>query len=127
MPGLKVKPPTLATLKNYGLSLREWLDIASRQGGLCPICNEPFGNRKLAIDHEHVRGWRARKHKKGKSGKRVRVRVMAPAERKLHVRGILHSFCNRMVRKWLTLEMALAIAKYLEAHNKRLEEQNARG
>ncbi len=95
-----------------------------RQGWCCPVCTQPFGDRKLAIDHEHVKGWRARKRRKGTKrvgGKRVevRVRVMTPAERKPHVRGVLHMYCNGLIRSWLTLARTKTILAYLEAHESR--------
>jgi hypothetical protein len=123
MPSRKVtvRPPSKATLANYGLTAQDWLDMASRQNCTCPICQQPFGDRKLVIDHEHVRGWKARKGKL-KSGK-VRAkkdqRVMTPAQRKPHVRGILHAWCNGYVRSWLTLARAESILKYLQAHEGR--------
>lgn len=111
------KPPSLGTLRKYGLTPDDWERMCDRQSDICPVCGEPFGNRPLAIDHEHVRGWRARKAPlKGRQRKR---RVMGPEERRKHVRGILHSYCNRFVRKWLTLSRARSIVRYLEAHAER--------
>lgn len=121
----EVRAPSLATLRKYGLDEPAWREICERQGWRCPICSEPFGDRLLAIDHEHVAGFKARKRRKGKKrgedGKRieVRVRVMPPEERSRHVRGVLHSFCNRFVRRWLTIDRAQRILQYLEAHRER--------
>lgn len=117
-------PPTKGTLRKYGMTEDDWATICARQGFRCPVCSEPFGGRKLAIDHEHVAGFRARKRRKskrGRSGKRsnVRVRVMMPEERKEYVRGILHAWCNRFVRRWLTLPRARTILNYLEDHDRR--------
>ena len=92
--------PTKATLRKYGMNLDHWLELAIAQGFTCPVCGQPFGERKLAIDHAHVKGFRK----------------MAPSGRRLHVRGVLHSFCNRYVRGWLTLARAKSIVDYLEAH-----------
>lgn len=121
-------PPTKATLRKYGLDLADWREMCRRQFWTCPICCQPFSDRKLAIDHEHVKGFRARKRRKGKrkrNGVRadVRVRVMRPEERREFVRGILHAWCNRFVRKWLTLPRARSIVAYLEAFEAR---RNAR-
>ena len=44
---------------------------------------------------------------------------MPQSERAAHVRGVLHSFCNRFVRRWLTLERAASILKYLQDHERR--------
>ncbi len=46
---------------------------------------------------------------------------MEPAERRRYVRGILHSYCNRFVRTWLTLPWARAIVAYLERYNREKE------
>lgn len=119
MPRLEARAPKEATLREYGLDRAAWLAMAKRQRWTCPICEQPFGDRALAIDHEHVAGWKARKRRKGKTvrgGKRVdvRVRVMTPEQRRPYVRGILHSWCNRFVRSWLTLSRARSIVAYLE-------------
>ena len=124
-----VKPPSQGTLRKYGLTEAEWRAMCRRQEWRCPVCGEPFGERPLAIDHEHVAGWKARKRRKGKrrvDGKRidVRVRVMTPEERKRYVRGVLHSWCNRFVRSWLTLARAESILRYLEAHEARNNNQD---
>lgn len=112
-------PPSGGTLRTYGLTVDDWLAMARRQGYACPICRQPFGDRALVIDHEHVRGWRARKRKL-KSGK-VRAskdqRVMTPAQRREYVRGILHAWCNGYVRRWLTLERAESIVAYLKVYH----------
>lgn len=75
----------------------------------------------MVIDHVHVKGWKARKRRL-KSG-RVRAakdaRVMTPEQRRPHVRGILHAWCNGYVRAWLTLARARSLVAYLEAHAER--------
>lgn len=120
MPSRKIKPPTSGTLSGYGLTEDDWWHIVKRQNYTCPICQEPLGDRLLAVDHEHVRGFKAHKTVKRKKGKgRVKVRAMPPSERKLHVRGILHSFCNRYIRGWLTLARAASILEYLKSHEAR--------
>ena len=105
--------PTAATLRKYGMTAADWEAICRRQDCVCPVCGEPFGDRKLAIDHEHAWGFKA--HRKLASGKRVRV-VWHPDHRRAHVRGVLHAWCNRFVRKWLTLDRARRILAYLESH-----------
>lgn len=110
--------PTVSTLRKYGLTAQQWLAMCAAQNHRCPVCGEPFGNRKLAIDHEHAAGFKARK-KRSRNGKLFRVRVMPPAERRRFVRGILHAWCNRFVRKWLTLERARRIVAYLEHFERR--------
>jgi hypothetical protein len=103
-------PPTRRTLSRYRLTEALWLQIVKRQAGLCPVCSQPLaGGRMLAIDHAHVKGFKR----------------MKPEERRLHVRGVLHSFCNRYVRGWLTVTRARAILAYLEAHEARKTEGRA--
>ena len=118
---LGIKPPTPTTLARYGLTADEWLAICRRQRWTCPICLQPFGNRLLVTDHDHVKGFRATKRRKAKRSKRgdgkvVRVRAMSQEERKQHVRGVVHAWCNGLIRVWLTLERAESITAYLRAH-----------
>lgn len=114
-----VRPPSTKTLRSYGLDEEQWRALCVRQQWICPVCQKPFGDRKLVIDHEHVRGFKARKRRKSKKkikGQKIDVvlRVMSPKERSRHVRGVLHSYCNRFVRHWLTLDRARSIVSYLE-------------
>ncbi len=117
MPPTPPKPPRLATLRKYGLDESDWFRLCKSCKCVCVICGKPFEDRPLVIDHEHVKGFKARKTRT-KKGKATKVRVMAPAERKKYVRGILHSFCNRFVRRWLTLSRAEAIVAYLKEFEK---------
>lgn len=111
------KPPTRNTLAKYGLTEADWLALCRRVKYTCVVCGKPFGDRPLVVDHEHVAGFKARKGKTAKKGHRIKVRVMCPAERKQYVRGVIHNYCNRFVRRWLTLERARAIAAYLGAYH----------
>ncbi len=108
------KIPRLATLRKYGLTKEDWFDLCDACACTCVVCGKPFEDRPVVIDHEHVKGFKARKKRK-KNGRTVKVRVMGPAERRKYVRGVIHSFCNRYVRSWLTLSRAKAIVAYLEA------------
>lgn len=110
-----VKVPSAGTLRKYGLTQGEWLALCESCNHTCVICGKPFDGRPLVVDHEHVKGFKARKKRKAKVGGHViKVRVMGPAERRRYVRGVIHNFCNRFVRKWLTLARAKAIVAYLE-------------
>jgi len=110
------KTPRLATLRKYGLIEKDWHHLCEACNFTCVICGKPFGDRPLVVDHEHVKGFKAHKKRKTKKGdKTIKVRVMPPEERKKHVRGVIHNFCNRFVRRWLTLERAESIVKYLRA------------
>lgn len=125
VPTHAVKPPTDCTLRKYGLTAADWLAMAKLQRWTCPVCQQPFGDRKLVVDHEHVAGFKAGKKRKSrdKRGRSktgiVRVRAMCPADRKPYVRGILHAWCNGFVRRWLTLSRAASILAYLQAHEER--------
>lgn len=112
----KPAPPSAGTLAKYGLTVAEWLALVERCGRVCAVCGHPLAGRPLAIDHEHVKGWRAHKTRRGR-----KVRAMTPQERKRFVRGVVHAWCNRFVRKWLTLERGRAIVAYLEAYHERKE------
>jgi hypothetical protein len=52
-----INPPSEKTLKKYGLSAGEWLDILELQGGVCAVCKK-VPNGRFCIDHDHVRGWK---------------------------------------------------------------------
>lgn len=111
-----VKLPAKATLTKYGLTEAEWLGLCAACNHTCVVCGKPFGDRPLVVDHEHVKGFKARKKRKAKEGGHtIKVRVMGPAERRKYVRGVIHNYCNRFVRSWLTLPRARAIVAYLEA------------
>lgn len=114
MPRLARRTPAVplphpSTLKKYGLSVSDWAAILLRQGWTCPVCGEPLLGRKLVIDHAHVR----------------RFKRMKAADKRRHVRGVLHSFCNRYVRGWLTRQRAAAILAYLDAHHNRSRDAEA--
>ncbi len=42
--------------KNYGITLEQYNQMSEEQNGLCLICKQPSGNRKLAVDHNHQTG-----------------------------------------------------------------------
>lgn len=117
--------PSLKTLKKYGLTEADWVAMCKACGDTCVVCGKPFEDRPLVIDHEHVKGFKAtklRKAKKKKAGATerhtIRVRKMTPADRRKYVRGVIHNYCNRFVRSWLTLPRARAIVAYLEAYER---------
>lgn len=114
------KPPSRDTLAKYGLTAEDWMGMCRACRFTCVVCGKPFGGRPLVVDHEHVKGFKAHKTVRAKgSGRPKKVRVMSPADRRRHVRGVIHNYCNRFVRRWLTLDRARAIVKYLEAHHAR--------
>lgn len=122
MSSVLVKPPSAGTLTKYGLTKDDWLALCEACNYTCVVCGKEFGDRPLVIDHEHVRGFKARKKRKAKvGGHYIKVRVMKPSERRQYVRGVIHNYCNRFVRRWLTLARAKAIVAYLEAFERRRE------
>jgi hypothetical protein len=96
--------PKPATLKRYGLTATKWKYLLRSQGGGCGVCRQIPVNGKLLIDHEHVNGWKQ----------------MPSEQRRLHVRGLLCSWCNHYcVTKAMTVEKAEAVVKYLRRHEAR--------
>ena len=98
--------PAAETLRRYGLTPAEWLEIAERQGYVCACCKNLPPNGRLCTDHDHVKGWKK----------------MPAAERKRHVRGLLCYFCNHYyVGRAITVFKARNVLNYLEAHEARLQ------
>lgn len=99
-----MKVPTKVTLKKYGLSEQEWIDLYNKHDGCCHVCLKPFlDGRRVYTEHEHVKGWKQ----------------MPPGERKLYVRGLAHFICNnRILTKGVTPEMLRKAADYLERFNR---------
>lgn len=83
---------------NYNMTIEDYEAMACRQGGLCPICNEPLpviekeNGKHPPVDHDHTTG--------------------SP-------RGILHNKCNRALGL-LNDNSVLCrrAADYLERHGK---------
>jgi hypothetical protein len=110
-----IQVPSVATLKQYGLTRDEWVARLAEQGYVCPICDkkpvctskrckttEPHGH--MHTEHQHVAGWKK----------------MPPEKRKKYVRGIVCQFCNRFVlARTITLKKARAIVRYLKAYKER--------
>lgn len=116
---MTLKPPSRGTLTKYGMTEADWLLLCEACDHTCVVCGKEFGDRPLVIDHEHVKGFKAHKKRKAKKGHQIKVRVMPPSERRKYVRGVIHNYCNRFVRRWLTLNRAKAIVAYLEAFERR--------
>lgn len=99
---LGIKPPSLATLRRYGITAHEWLTFVKGQGWKCPICQKR--PRLWNVDHHHVAGW---KHK-------------APVERARYVRGVLCAHCNwKLVHSNIDSATVGRIADYLRAYEAR--------
>jgi len=106
----QLRPPTLDTLRTYGMSQEMWYTMLDLQDGKCPVCDVEFtSDKRPVIDHEHVRGY-----KKMKAEDKVR-----------YVRGLLHNYCNRrLVAKGMTTEKAYNIYVYLSDYDTRRNDDN---
>lgn len=112
---LGIQIPAAATLKVYGLTRDEWVDMLEEQNGECAVCakvtectnkrcktDEPHGH--LHTHHQHVAKWKK----------------MAPERRKTYVIALVCQFCNRFVlSRTMTLRKARNIVKMLEAYDAR--------
>lgn len=98
------KQPSPQTLRRYGLSVEEWAQLNAKQRGVCAICGKLPPSGKLNIDHEHVRNWKK----------------LPPEKRKLYVRCLACTFCNRVViRKGVTIDKMKRAIEMLEEYEKR--------
>lgn len=102
-----IKPPGVATLRRYGLTVVEWLALLKAQGWRCPVCRKTGAGVTWNTDHDHVPGWAKR----------------PAAERKRYVRGVLCAYCNhRRVNSRMSAEEAQRIATYLAEYERRRDE-----
>lgn len=44
---------SLTRVSRYGITVRQYLEMLSDQGGVCAICAEPPQKRQLHVDHDH--------------------------------------------------------------------------
>ena len=106
-----VNVPTLPTLLKYGFGsgeaaldpdpVQDWAKLLEAQGGVCGVCGRVPESGRMNIDHEHVKGWTN----------------MPAEERRKYVRGIVCWFDNLYsLRKGMTVERALGVARYLKAY-----------
>lgn len=97
-----MKLPTRATLKKYGLTEQEFLEMWDAQGRACPICGQDKDT--IVIDHEHVPNWRK----------------MKPEKRKSFVRGLPCNWCNRwIIGRGATRQKLIRGAIYLGNYERR--------
>lgn len=83
--------PTAETLKRHGITEAEYLALLEAQGGVCGVCGKPPTKRPLVIDHSH--------------------RIARTRGRRLSVRGLVHSMCNRRLGQ-IQDSAALALGMY---------------
>lgn len=94
------KPPTL---RKYGLTEQDYIEMYNSQGGCCPICDNPL-IKTVNIDHFHAQGWSK----------------MKPEKRKLYTRGLVCWFCNKnYLAKGITVKKSQNVTKYLQGFEKR--------
>jgi DNA-directed RNA polymerase subunit RPC12/RpoP len=90
--------PSPQTLRRYGITADQWLQLLADQGWKCPICLKTGPDVKWNTDHEHVRGWDK----------------LSDKERARYTRGILCAYCNhRRVHSSNTAVIAFRIAVYI--------------
>ena len=93
---LHVRVPTERTVKRYGITQREWLELLAAQGWACAVCLRL--RPTMVTDHEHVPGWKN----------------MPPEHRRRYVRGILCTYDNyRIVPSRMSAEEAGRMVAYL--------------
>lgn len=64
--------------KTYGITLAEWQQKFSDQGGVCWICKTMPKSQVLCLDHIHIKGFK----------------TMGPEEKRKYCRGLLCYMCN---------------------------------
>lgn len=96
--------PSPQTLRRYGITREQWLELLAAQDWKCPICDKTGPDVKWNTDHEHVRGWDK----------------MSDKERARYTRGILCAYCNhRRVHSSISGDVAQRIADYIKAYEAR--------
>lgn len=100
----EIAVPTKATLQKYGLTVETWRVILDRQRGECGACHKVPTSFRLAIDHEHVRGWKA----------------MKTEDRPQYVRGLLCYMCNHYrLARGATIDNLAGASQYLADYAER--------
>jgi hypothetical protein len=105
-----IDQPSPATLAKYGGTPEAWAELLASQGGTCGVCgripnpSKKDGKRRLVIDHEHVRGWKA----------------MPPEQRWQYVRGLTCWWCNHAyLGRGITVAIAEGVVAYLRRYHER--------
>lgn len=65
--------------QKYGVTVEDYDEILKSQNGVCYICGSEPKLRRLAVDHEHIKGYSK----------------LDPIDKRKYVRGLLCHFCNR--------------------------------
>ena len=90
--------------RHYGLTEKEYDQILVQQRGRCSICGNFPKTRSLAVDHEHIKGYKK----------------LPPEEKRRYVRGIVCFTCNWiMLSRGVTVSKARGLLRYLEDYERR--------
>lgn len=112
-PDCPVIVPKATSLKRYSLTQEEWVEYVKQHNYVCPICLRLPKNKRLVTDHWHCPGFK----KLPKNSK----------DRYNCWRGNICAKCNMtLLPTWMTLERARNIVKYLEAYEKKKQENLAK-
>lgn len=102
----EMKLPRPATLKKYGLSQEDWVELYNLQSGCCPICGRKL-EKTIVVDHMHVRGFKK----------------MSDEKKRRYIRGLTDWWCNKtFLGRGITIERAKNVVAYLERFEKKLQE-----
>ena len=105
-------------LKTYGITLDEYNEMLTDQGGECAICRRPPGTKRLHVDHDHGvskvkslhersgKGWMSSAEYKGGlyaawgRSKSEAAKGLKAKLKRASVRGLLDWPCNSGLQKW---------------------------
>lgn len=73
-------------MRQYGITIVEYDNILSSQGGVCFLCRQPPKKKRLAVDHDHVTG---------------------------EIRALLCNYCNKIFVGDATLDSSRRLVAYL--------------
>ena len=99
--------PRPATLKKYGLTEEDWVELYNLQGGVCPVCERPM-EKRIVVDHVHVRGFKK----------------MSDENKRKWIRGLTDWYCNHYhLARGITVKKSKNVTAYLERFEKRLNNE----
>ncbi len=101
-----IKVPSKTTLKKYGITEAEWLEMLASQGNVCQICKKEPTTGRFVVDHFHAKGWKKK----------------PPEIRRLYIRGICCWYCNHAyLGRGINVAKAKAVVEYLEKFEAKIE------
>ena len=106
----QLRPPSVATLRKYGLTAEVWYTFLDLRDGKCPICQREFTEQmRPVIDHEHgIKNWEK----------------MKAEQKSVYVRGVTCNYCNRFripkrSKELPVVEIVTNLLNYLEDYEMR--------